>query len=126
MRSYSKTPSSLMYEISTGTARTRSPPRVLIALINAHGNVSSIPKSRPIRFFRMLEVYPARQRNNRAAGAHRHVASGGSDDPAPARGINSEKHYVPRLRRLALLFARPAHGVPLVRQVRAAGDDLPD
>src|SRR5437764_2663970 len=51
--SYAKTPSSLRYEISTGIASTASRPFVLMALMSAQGNVSSIPKIRPTRFFRI-------------------------------------------------------------------------
>src|ERR1051325_1650837 len=99
IRSYSQRPSSLTYEISTGMARTRSPPRALMAVINAQGKVSSMPNSRPIRFF----MLPLPKRAHRIASP-----------------VN-----VPRLRCLAFALARADHGVSLVRQVRAAGADLP-
>src|SRR4051794_30368105 len=43
--------------------------RELIALMSAHGNVSSIPKSRPIRFLRMGRSYSKNYRDmNREYG----------------------------------------------------------
>src|ERR1043166_9590088 len=99
IKSYGKTPSSFKYDIWHGDASTPAL-RELIASISAHGKVSSIPKRSPIRLFDMARSY--------------------------CIWSNLPPRHVPRVRQMVERIARTGYGVPLVREVWAAGDALPD
>src|SRR5438552_6429321 len=85
-----------------------------------------MPNSRPMRFFMLPPKGGASYRIASPRGNVRRFSLVVRRAAIYNEPPTTNNEHVPRLRRLALPLPGPAHGVPLVRQVRAAGDDVPD